>query len=49
LAAWATVLLFVVTFSPVPFSFTEPKQIPPPSEGPSYSVMYRLPSGTLPQ
>ncbi len=49
LAAWATVLLFVVTFSPVPFSFTEPKQVPPPSEGPSYSVLYRLPSGTLPQ
>lgn len=42
LAAWATVLLFIVTFTPVPFSFVAPKVIPPPGEGPSYSVMYYL-------
>ena len=40
LAAWATVLLFVVTFTPVPFSFVAPKGPPAPSEGPTYSVIY---------
>jgi len=40
IAAWATVLLFVLTFTPVPFSFVAPKEIPPPGEGQSYSVMY---------
>ncbi|HVN63439.1 MAG TPA: hypothetical protein VMT58_02285, partial [Candidatus Binataceae bacterium] len=29
IAAWATVGLFIVTFSPVPFSFQEPSQQPP--------------------
>jgi len=47
IAAWATVLLFIVTFTPVPFSFTPPKEMAPPHEGPSYSVMYRVPNGTL--
>jgi membrane-associated protease RseP (regulator of RpoE activity) len=45
LAAWATVLLFIVTFTPVPFSLTPPKQAPPSGEGPSYSVMYRIAAG----
>jgi membrane-associated protease RseP (regulator of RpoE activity) len=40
LAAWATVLLFVVTFTPVPFSIVAPKAPLPPSEGPTYSVIY---------
>jgi membrane-associated protease RseP (regulator of RpoE activity) len=46
LAAWATVLLFIVTFTPVPFSFVEPKAPLPPSEGPTYSVIYRTPPPT---
>ena len=50
IAAWATVLLFVVTFTPVPFSFTPPKEIPPANEAPSYSVRYDVPTqwGELP-
>jgi membrane-associated protease RseP (regulator of RpoE activity) len=43
LAAWATVLLFIVTFAPVPFSIVEPKEPLPPSEGPTYNVIYRTP------
>ncbi|HXD89448.1 MAG TPA: site-2 protease family protein [Candidatus Binataceae bacterium] len=46
LAAWATVLLFIVTFTPVPFSFVEPKAPLPPSEGPTYSVIYHTPPPT---
>jgi membrane-associated protease RseP (regulator of RpoE activity) len=47
LAAWATVLVFIVTFSPVPVSFTAPKVgLPPQNEGPSYSVLYRVPAAT---
>lgn len=42
LAAWATVLLFIITFSPVPISIVAPKGPPPQiPEGPSYSVIYR--------
>jgi membrane-associated protease RseP (regulator of RpoE activity) len=47
LSAWATVLLFVVTFSPVPFSITPPKELPPQSDAPQYSVMYHT-SGVRP-
>lgn len=44
LAAWATVLLFILTFSPVPVSLVQPKaQLPIPGEGPSYSVIYHMP------
>jgi membrane-associated protease RseP (regulator of RpoE activity) len=43
LAAWATVLLFIITFTPVPFSFTPQKELPPSSNGPTLSVMYRVP------
>jgi Zn-dependent protease len=32
-AAWMTVALFVVTFSPVPLSFTVPEPKPPPEQG----------------
>ncbi|HLW70361.1 MAG TPA: site-2 protease family protein [Candidatus Binataceae bacterium] len=48
LAAWASVLLFVVTFSPVPFSITAPSAAAPTpdSDAPSYSVMYHLPERT---
>jgi membrane-associated protease RseP (regulator of RpoE activity) len=46
LAAWATVLLFIVTFTPVPFSFVEPKAPLPPSEGPTYNVIYHTPPST---
>ncbi|MGH7879201.1 MAG: site-2 protease family protein, partial [Candidatus Binataceae bacterium] len=43
LAAWATVLLFVLTFSPVPFSLTAPRAPQPQSDGPRFSVIYRAP------
>ncbi len=43
LAAWATVLLFIVTFAPIPISYVPPKELPPPSEGPTYSVIYHAP------
>jgi hypothetical protein len=51
-AGWATVMLFIVTFSPVPISFAPPTAIaplpPPPHErqhqlpdnGKTYSVIY---------
>jgi hypothetical protein len=48
--AWATVALFILTFSPVPFSFVPPAQSRPPQEqqeqSPSLgiSVMLRLPA-----
>jgi membrane-associated protease RseP (regulator of RpoE activity) len=46
LAAWATVGLFIITFVPVPLSIVTPKApvVIPPSEGPRYSVMYRVAS-----
>jgi membrane-associated protease RseP (regulator of RpoE activity) len=50
-AGWATVLLFIVTFSPVPISFTQPTGAPPAkhqqpedSGGKTYSVIYRAPA-----
>jgi len=44
--AWATVALFIVTFSPVPISFSPPQvQLPPASDGQSYSVAQHLPPG----
>jgi membrane-associated protease RseP (regulator of RpoE activity) len=43
LAAWATILLFIVTFSPVPFSI-EPPTGEPPSQGQTYSVIQRAPA-----
>jgi membrane-associated protease RseP (regulator of RpoE activity) len=52
--AWATVALFILTFSPVPFSFVppEPAQSQPqieqqaPSQTPGISVMLRLPAAS---
>jgi membrane-associated protease RseP (regulator of RpoE activity) len=43
-AAWATVALFIVTFSPVPLSFVQP-QVPVPSEENSHSqeIMHHAP------
>ena len=44
--AWATVALFIVTFSPVPISYSPPQEPPPPaSTGQSYNVMRHLPPG----
>ena len=43
LAAWATVLLFLVTFAPVPFSSVPPKSPLAPSAGPTFSVIYHVP------
>ncbi len=48
LAAWATVLLFIVTFTPVPLSFVAPKAPIPQSEGPTYSVIYHAPPNSAP-
>jgi membrane-associated protease RseP (regulator of RpoE activity) len=42
-AAWATVVLFAITFSPVPLSLQTPKAPPPgEEEGQTYSVSVRL-------
>jgi membrane-associated protease RseP (regulator of RpoE activity) len=38
IAAWATILVFIVTFSPVPLSFKEPTEQPPPST-PSHNMI----------
>jgi membrane-associated protease RseP (regulator of RpoE activity) len=44
--AWATVALFIITFSPVPIYYVAPQeQLPPAPEGQTYSVMHHLPSG----
>ena len=43
LSAWATVALFIVTFSPVPISIVPPQDQPsPPPAGQSYNVAHRL-------
>ena len=39
IGAWATIVLFVVTFIPVPVSLVQPKVPPPPHEGPTYDVL----------
>jgi membrane-associated protease RseP (regulator of RpoE activity) len=41
IAAWLTISLFVVTFSPVPFSFTPPTRLP---EGQTFEVRYAPPA-----
>jgi membrane-associated protease RseP (regulator of RpoE activity) len=44
LTAWATVLLFILTFSPVPISVVPSQEQPlPPASGQSYNVMHHLP------
>jgi membrane-associated protease RseP (regulator of RpoE activity) len=44
LTAWATVALFILTFSPVPISIVPPQEQPlPPAGGQSYNVMHHLP------
>ena len=44
-AAWATVVLFIVTFSPVPLSFVQPQTPPPTRDSGSHSqeIIHRLP------
>jgi membrane-associated protease RseP (regulator of RpoE activity) len=39
IAAWATIVLFVVTFIPVPLSLVQPSAAPPGHEGQTYSVL----------
>jgi membrane-associated protease RseP (regulator of RpoE activity) len=39
LAAWLTVALFVVTFSPVPLWFSPPSEVPTPAPDRTYSVV----------
>ena len=48
--AWATIALFILTFSPVPFSFVPPspsqqqqQQEQPDPQSPGINVMQRLP------
>jgi hypothetical protein len=44
LTAWATVVLFILTFSPVPISILPPQDQPlPPVGGQSYNVMHHVP------
>lgn len=54
IAAWATLGLFIVTFSPVPVSFvppspeqSQPQQDNPDQQAPGISVMLHLPGGPL--
>jgi len=46
-AAWATVVLFIVTFSPVPLSFSFPEGGPPRRESQVYDVMHSVPGHVL--
>jgi len=39
IAAWATIVLFVVTFIPVPVSLVQPSGPPPGQEGQTYNVL----------
>jgi membrane-associated protease RseP (regulator of RpoE activity) len=49
LFAWATVALFIVTFSPVPISIVPAQNQPlPPAAGQGYNVTHRLPHGRAP-
>jgi membrane-associated protease RseP (regulator of RpoE activity) len=49
LFAWATVALFIVTFSPVPISIVPAQNQPlPPAAGQGYNVTHRLPHGHAP-
>jgi hypothetical protein len=46
LAAWATVVLFIVTFSPVPISFVQPQASPPPptqDDSHSQEIIHHMP------
>ncbi|HTT74527.1 MAG TPA: site-2 protease family protein [Candidatus Binataceae bacterium] len=43
LTAWATVVLFILTFSPVPISFVPPQNQPLPPAGQSYNVAQQVP------
>jgi membrane-associated protease RseP (regulator of RpoE activity) len=43
IAAWATILLLIITFIPRPFSEAVPTAQSPPNEAPSYSVVYHYP------
>jgi len=42
-AAWATIALFIVTFSPVPFAITPPSAPDQQQEEKLYSVMHSAP------
>jgi hypothetical protein len=44
LAAWMTVALFLLTFSPVPISFVPPSAEPPEQPGETYDVRYNAPA-----
>jgi len=39
ICAWATIVLFVVTFTPVPVSLVQPSALPPNHEGQTYNVL----------
>ncbi|HYB89681.1 MAG TPA: site-2 protease family protein [Candidatus Binataceae bacterium] len=46
-AAWATIALFIATFSPVPVSINFPESGPPSHESQVYDVMHRAPGHVL--
>lgn len=47
-AAWATIALFIVTFSPVPFAITAPAAPDQQQDEKLYSVMHEVPAVKLP-
>jgi Zn-dependent protease len=51
LAAWATIVLFAITFSPVPLSLQMPKAPPPPGQdqGQTYSISFPLAAPRMPR
>ncbi|MGO9602324.1 MAG: site-2 protease family protein [Candidatus Binataceae bacterium] len=48
IAAWMTVVLFAVTFIPIPISFSASPDTPPTPESQTYSVRYQVPAHRAP-
>src|SRR5207245_8898930 len=46
IAAWATIVLFILTFIPVPISFTQPQK--PIPKGDTYEVIAPVPAPATP-
>ena len=48
IAAWLTVVLFAITFIPIPISFSAAPDTPQKPESQTYNVMYHAPAHTAP-
>jgi membrane-associated protease RseP (regulator of RpoE activity) len=48
IGAWATIVLFIITFIPVPVSLVQPSAPPPAHEGQTYNVLHHGVQSTLP-